>query len=129
MMLDQLLSLASKALPNLGGLGGDLRREIGQIAHDFHFYGNVFYLPDSPKTQEASAAIRRHAAELARLKNQIRAYWWARLTAGVPPKPDIEKAIGLLTGLSNEIGNPPPRNEPRSIFSRREEIKKLLRIH
>lgn len=115
-MIDQLLSLASKILPSLGGLGDDLRKEIAQIAHDLHFYGNVFYKPASPETQQASEAIRKHAAELARLKNQIRAYWWARLAAGVPRKSDIEKAIVVLTGLSNEIGNPPPRNEPRKHF-------------
>ena len=30
--IDQLLSLASKILPSLGGLGDDLRKEIAQIA-------------------------------------------------------------------------------------------------
>jgi hypothetical protein len=129
MIPEQLLSLASKILPSLGGFGAELRKEIAQIAHDLHFYGNVFYAPNSPETKEASEAIRRHAAELTRLKNQIRAYWWSRLAAGVPPKRDIESAIGVLTGLSNEIGNPPQNNEPPSIFSRQQEIKKLLRIN
>jgi hypothetical protein len=65
--------MATKAFPSLGGPGVDLRKEISQIAHDLHFYGNVFYGSDSPKTQEASKAIRGHAAELLRLNNQIRA--------------------------------------------------------
>jgi hypothetical protein len=41
-MLDQLLSMATKAFPSLGGPGVDLRKEISQIAHDFTFKGMFF---------------------------------------------------------------------------------------
>jgi len=127
-MLDQLLSFAGKVFFASGGIGNDLRKEITQIASDLHLYGNVLYGQAPVKAREASEVFRKRAAELKGILNQIRYYWWARLGAGLPPRADVEKAIGTLTRLSNQVVASSECIDPLTIFNSVEAVKRFLQI-
>jgi hypothetical protein len=126
-MWEQIFSFLGKIFPSAGGIGNDLRKEIAEIAHDLFLYGNVLYGGNPEKAFEASEIFRKRAAALTRIINQIRCYWWARLTAGLPARSDVEKAIEALTGLSNQVVAADSIG-PRTIFDSVETVKRLLRI-
>lgn len=58
------------------------------------------------KTDEMRESLRDFAARLPSLAGNIHFYWVAKLLFKLPPKNIVESnAVGLITGLSNTVGN------------------------
>ena len=87
-------------------------RVIGRISFAMHYYGREYNSPlklqspsqsDYERYLKVSDELRRLASSLAEASQSVRCYWALRLLGLTPSRNKINRAIRLLTGMSNNL--------------------------
>jgi hypothetical protein len=79
--------------------GLELKRTIGQIAHDLDFYANKIF--DVDLRPEFNRTFRSHWARLNEHLYSVSFYRVFAAVFGLPPWEDVRQASGYLLGHSN----------------------------
>ena len=100
----------------------ELKRLIGTIAHDLHFYANRFLTATPEEQQQWRDRFRKHACSL---REKLTVIIWYAIFGRIfqlPPENAVREASHQLIGYSNRPAEPPWERLPDA------RIKELLRI-
>jgi len=102
----------------------ELRKAIARVNYLMLYYANKMYSP-SEDAEYVKKELRESASRLLELVHIPALYRFIYGIFDMPSAKDIENAIPLIIGLSNNVGEKTP-DDPK--YVRIEEIRKLLKL-
>lgn len=103
----------------------DLMKALGRASYAAFYYANVYTSPGVVRDDlaaEASKELRKCASELLAALRTVRSYWVFRVLGQLPPKGDVQRAAGLLIGLSNAS----KMDDTRDAWKEADELRSIL---
>ena len=103
----------------------DLMKALGRASYATTYYANVYSSPGTVREDlgaESSKELRKCASELLAALRTVRSYRAFEILRQLPPKGDVQRAAGILIGLSNAS----KMDDTGSVWKEADELKSIL---